>query len=145
MKIEQYNPSTMATTATDITGVDFGNVVKGNYADDVIVVKPVAETETLTALALFLEDNAGLDHTRFGKYANSSGIPGIQPGDDRLSDAFVEVNGISDMTQAAVYSDNGLILNASSPEFTWIDAQVGQNETVYGSKQVNFRFVFEYS
>ena len=146
MQVNQYNPVTMTLLSSDITGVDFGNVVKGNHSTSAITIKPVAEMgETITQLALFLEDNASMDNTQFGKFKNAAPTPGIGAGSDYLSDYFTEVEGISDVSQIGTYSDYGLVFTASNPEYAWIDAEVGLSETTLGAQAVNFRFVFEYS
>lgn len=146
MRVDQYNPVNMTLLASDITGVDFGSVVKGNHNSSAIVIKPVAEgSETITQLALFLEDNAGMNNTQFGKFKNAAPTPGIAAGSAYLSDYFQEVEDISDVSQIPAYSDYGLVFNASSPEYAWIDAEVGDTETTLGQQAVNFRFIFEYS
>jgi len=145
MKVEQYNPSDMQLLDSDVTGVDFGNVVKGNHNDEAIVVKPVADMGMdFQILAMFLEDNAGLDHSQFGKYQNSTGVTGVTPGSNYLSDYFVETPGISDAADIGSVSDNGILFNAGAPEFAWLDVEVGSSETVLGQSSVNYRFVFEY-
>jgi len=145
MVIHQYNPATMVETSSDVTGVDFGDVIKGHHAPNVVAIKPYADPgDNFESLAMFLESNGGLDHTVFGKYKSSTAITGIEPGDDYLSDYFVQVSGISDPSQVGAYSDYGLILDAADPEYVWIDAEPGTNEVVYGAPNVNFRFVFEY-
>jgi hypothetical protein len=145
MKIYKYDPEDMSEISSDATGVDFGDVIKGHHAPNVVAIKTYAYPEDhFTSLAMFLESNGGLDHTVFGKYKSSTAITGIEPGDDYLSDYFVGVSGISDPSQVAEYSDYGLILDAADPEYVWIDAEPGTNEVVYGSKSVNFRFIFEY-
>lgn len=142
MKISQYNPTTLALLSDDITGLDFGSMTLGNFCPDVLLIKPVAEDEDLTMLGLYLEDRAGLDHTRFGLYKSATGATGIVPGDSRLNTYLMESPGVSDYTQ---YSDNRISYDTVDPEFTWLDAKAGTNETVLGSSTVNFRFVFEYN
>ena len=144
MKIESYNPTDMTMLSADVTGVDFGVTIKGQHSTNVIVVRPVATSETLTELALFLEDNDGLDHTQFGKYKSSVATPGITPGSNYLSDYFIPVPGVSDTSMLTTLSDFGLVYTPSSPEYTWVDAEAGVSETEIGSSSVNLRFVFEY-
>ena len=42
-------------------------------------------------------------------------------------------------------TDYRVSYNPENPEYTWLDARVGTNETVFGNSNVNFRFVFEYN
>lgn len=141
MKISRYNPSTMALISDDITGIDFGTLVIGNFCEDTVVIKPVAETEDFTFLGLYLEDRASLDHTRFGLYKSQTASTGIEPGDSRLSTYLYEAPGVSDYTQ---YSDYRVTYDIDNPEYTWLDAKAGTNETNFGEASLNFRFVFEY-
>lgn len=144
IKIESYNPVDMQKLADDVTGIDFGSVVRGNHNSTAVVIKPVADGGTFDQLALFLEDDGGLNHCQFGKYASSSPITGIEPGDNRLSDYFVEASGVSDVSEIPGLSDDGIVLTAGAPEYVWIDVEAGIGETNLGAQGVNFRFVFEY-
>jgi len=144
MKISSYNPTTMDLLLSDTTTVDFGNSVRGTHAPNVVVIKPVAETETITTLAMFLEDNADLNHTSFERFSSSTAITGIEPGDPRFSNFFILAAGISDVSQIPEYSDYGLMLTPSDPEYVWMDALVGSNESTYGASAINYRFLFEY-
>jgi len=145
MKISTYNPVDMVQISAGVSGVDLGNVLRGNHNETAVVVKPVADTgENLTLLAMFLEDNADLTHTQFGKFKSATPIQGITPGSNYLSDYFVETPGIQDVSGIYAFSDNGLLLNASAPEYVWLDAEAGSTETS-GSTTVNYRFVFEYN
>jgi len=146
MRIEQYNPSDMQVIANDITGVDFGEVVKGNHAPNVIAIRPILEIgDTFTSLSVFLEDNGALDHTQFGKFKSTTAIADITAGSDYLSDYFIEEEGISDASQVPGASGDGFILDEGTPEYLWIDAGVGENEVTFGDLSVNFRFIFEYA
>jgi hypothetical protein len=142
MKISRYNPITMALISDDVTGVDFGNLTLGNFCTNTIVIKPVAESEDLTLLGLYLEDRAGLEHTRFGLYKSQTSVTGVMPGDNRINTYLIEAPGVSDYTQ---YSDNRVSYDVDNPEYTWLDAKAGTNETVFGASSLNFRFVFEYN
>jgi hypothetical protein len=142
MKISQYNPVTMALMSDDITGINFGNIVLGRACQNTVVIKPVAESEILTLLGMYLEDKANLDHTRFGVYKSNTPTVGIIPGDSRLNTFLIEAPGVSDYTQ---FSDYRVSYNALDPEYTWLDARVGLNETTFGDSTINLRFVFEYN
>lgn len=142
MKISRYNPSSMDLISDDITGIDFGNIVLGRFCESTVVIKPEAEAEQLVLLGMYLEDRAGLDHTRFGLYKSQTATAGILPGDSRLNTYLLEAAGVSDYSQ---FSDYRVSYNPENPEYTWLDARVGTNETVFGNSNVNFRFVFEYN
>jgi hypothetical protein len=133
----------MALLSSDATGVDFGDAFIGQHSN-VVAIRPVGTIENFTSLAMFLEDNDGLGHTLFGKYKNANAIEGITPGSDYLSDFFIPVPGVSDASTIGIYSDFGLVFDPSNPEYAWMDAEAGADETV-GSGSVNFRFVFEYN
>lgn len=144
MIINSYNPVDMALESSNITGVDFGNVVKGQHNSLPIVVKPELESEdTFSQIAFYLENVNGLTHSQFGKYKNSEPISGITAGGDYLSDHFTVQEGISDFYNFENTSDAGLVIDKDNPEYLWFDVQAGSAETG-GDSQVNFRFVFEY-
>ena len=146
MRIEQYNPTNMSVLQADVTGVDFGSVIKGSHAPNVVSIRPVLDMgDNYTALAMFLEDNAGLDHTQFGRYMSSTAILGITPGSSYLSDYLIEEYGISDISQVWAVSGHGLILDSSNPEYVWLDAGIGSNEVTLGGLSINVRFLFEYT
>lgn len=145
MKVSQYNPTDLQLVSNDITGADFGTVVQGKHCEEAIVIKPSATVEgSFTKLALFLEDNAGFNHSAFGKFKSSIAINGIEPGSDYLSDNFTEVTGVTDFSNYSQISGLGLELDAVNPEYVWLDTNVGSSETP-NVGTVNYRFIFEYS
>jgi hypothetical protein len=141
MKVSQYNPSTMTLITGDVTGLDFGSVRLGSFCANTLVIKPVPETENLTAIGLFLEDRAEMNHTRFGAYKSSTATTGINPGDTRLNTYLMEAPGVSDYN---MYSGYRLTLNPEDPEYVWLDTKIGLNETTTGDLTLNYRFVIEY-
>jgi hypothetical protein len=142
MKISTYNSVDMSVISTDATGVDFGGGILGGFCQNAVVFKAVPETEVITSLSLYLEDNANLDHTRFGLYKSQTAMTGIEPGNALLNTYLVESPGVSDLT---TFSDNAVDYDTTDPEFTWVDAKVGVSETTFGATDINFRFVFEYN
>jgi len=144
MRVERYNPSTMVRLSSDETSVDFGTVTRGQHNSQTVVLKPVAEAETFTKLALFLESNGGLNHTNFGNFKSADSIPGIEPGDARLSDFFVQASGVSDFAAYAEISDWGVDFDPDTPEYVWLDAEAGTSERNLGGTTINLRFLFEY-
>lgn len=145
MRIETYNPETMVLISSDDTSVDFGTVSRGHHNSQTVVIRPQAVSETISQLALFLENNDGLNHTVFGRYKSVTPTTGIEPGDSRLSDYLVQVPGVSDFSRWSELSDYGLGLNATAPEYVWLDAEAGSSETNLGDATINLRFVFEYA
>jgi hypothetical protein len=134
----------MALISSDATTVDFGTVARGQHNSKTVAIRPVAVAEMFSQIALFLENNGGLDHTVFGKFKSATPIAGIEPGDPRLSDYFVQAPGVSDFSAWTELSDYGLELDAGTPEYVWIDAEAGTSETNLGDTTINLRFVFEY-
>lgn len=132
----------MALISGDISGLDFGDMTLGSFCQNVMVIKPVAETEDLTLLGLYLEDRANLDHTRFGLYKSQTAATGIGPGNALLNTYLMEAPGVSDYSQ---FSDYRISYDVNNPEYTWLDVKAGTNETVLGDSSINFRFVFEYN
>jgi hypothetical protein len=150
MRVETYNPTTMSLVSSDVTGVDFGDIIRGKPSGNAVVIKPVATIESsFVELAMFLENSDGLNHTQFGKFKSDAAITGITPGSDYLSDFFMPITGISDVSMLSVYSDFGLLFNLDGGglpyEYAWMDADADVSETSLGSSTVNFRFVFEYN
>ena len=145
MKISSYNPATMDLISDDITGIAFGNVVRGGYASTPVVIKPVATTEgSFTRLALFLEDNDSLTATSFRYLKSATAVAGIGSGSALLSNHFTKVAGISDFTNYSTLSGYGAAMTAATPEYVWLDCKIGTTDTV-GSADINYRFVFEYA
>lgn len=142
MKVNQYDPHDQTETL-DVSSVDFGTVIKGKHNDEAIVLQPDWEAETPISLAMFLESDDGLSHSQFGKFKSSSFISDVLPGSSYLSDHFVPITGIQ-TSDISTYSDFGLVLNAATPEYVWVDAEAGFSETA-GSASINLRFVFEYT
>lgn len=144
MIINTYNPQDMSLTSSGVTGVDFGDILKGQHNSQPIVIKPEIELgESFTQLAFYLEAVNGLSHSQFGKYKSSEATIGVLSGSAYLSDHFTVQEGISDFYNFENTSDTGLVLDSGNPEYIWLDAQAGSGE-ISGSNQVNFRFVFEY-
>lgn len=144
MRIETYDPESMEIIESDATQVDFGTVARGHYNSQAVVVRPVAVSETFSRLAMFLEDNDGLNHTRFDKFKSAVPILGVEPGDPLFSDYFTQAFGVSDFTNFENISDYGIVFDHTSPEYVWMDAMVGTSENNLGDAVVNFRFIFEY-
>jgi hypothetical protein len=144
LKISSYNPSDMTLISADATGIDFGEVIIGQHNAEAVAILPVADGITFTALALFLENANGVDHSQFGKFKSSEAVQGILPGSDYLSDSFIPVTGISDASMIGVYSDFGIVYDSTTPEYSWLDVEAGSAEDAIGNSTVNFRFIFEY-
>lgn len=143
MKISRYNPVNMNLISGDISGIDFGSIRLGTFCNQTVVIKPVAEEgENLTSIGMYLEDRGNLNHTRFGVYTSHTATPGITPGNALLNRFLQEAPGVSDYNQ---YTGYRITLDPNNPEYTWLDAKPGMNETTFGASSLNFRFVFEYN
>jgi len=138
-RIEAYDPTDMSLLSSDISELNFGGVIRGRFCSQAAVIKPITEG-TLTALALFLEDNGGYDHARFSYFNSNNWVSDIIPGDAHMSDAFTVNPGVSDMTT----SDRGANLDPVDPGFIWLDVNIGLGSTI-GTGTANYRFVFEYN
>lgn len=141
MKVNRYNPVNMNLISEDVTSIDFGNVNKGTFCKEPIVVKLVADEEIFTDLAFYLENRGGLNHTRFGLYKSSFPVTGILSNDSRINIFLREAPGVSDNIQ---YSDRKVSLDINNPEYIWLNVFVGDTETNVGIQDINYRFVFEY-
>jgi len=144
MKISTYNPVDMSLISEDVTGISFSNAVRGGYSSPVVIKPGASDGETLSQIALFLEDEAGLAGSTFRSLKSSAAISGIGSGSSYLSDSFAEQNGISDFTNFSTISGDGQVFSASDPEYVWLDVRVGAADTI-GSANVNYRFIFEYA
>lgn len=141
MKVNRYNPLDMSLISEDVSTIDFGNINKGFFCKEPIVVRLVPDNEVLTELAFYLENRGGLNHTRFGLYKSSFPVTGIPVDDSRINTFLEEAPGVSDVVQ---YSDRRISLNVDNPEYIWLNAFVGYTETNVGAQGINYRFVFEY-
>lgn len=139
-RIDRYNPTNMALAETDMSQVDFGGVVRGKHCAETVVIKPVV-AGTVTQLAMFLESNGGLSNAAFGYLKSQTQFSGITPGGSQMSDHFTEINDVSDFS----FLDRGVSMNPNSPEYVWLDTQIGSSTTIGENTSINYRFVFEYN
>lgn len=144
MRIDRYDPTDMSLLASDVTGVDFGNVVRGGYTSSPIAIKPVATVESsVSQLFFFLEDNADLTGSTFRVLKSSVAIPGIGSGSALLTGELTEIPGVSDFTDYSTITGDGVVMTSADPEYLWTDVRIGASETV-GAGTINYRFIFEY-
>lgn len=139
-RIDRYNPTNMALAETSMSQVDFGGVVRSKHCAETVVIKPVV-AGTVTQLAMFLENIGELSNAAFGFLKSQEQFCGITPGSSQMSDHFTEINDVSDFS----YLDRGVSLNPNSPEYVWLDTQVGASTTLGEEANINYRFVFEYN
>jgi hypothetical protein len=130
----------MGLAESGMTQVDFGGVIRGNHCSAPIVTKPVV-AGTVTQLALFLESAGGLANAAFGYLASQEQFCGIAAGGAQMSDHFTETNNVSDFS----FLSNGVSMDPNSPEYVWLDVQIGVTTTIGENTSINYRFVFEYS
>jgi hypothetical protein len=148
MKIGAYSPRTGNLLSEDITGINFGNVRKGEHSVLPICVRPELEQEDVTGLEMYLQNNGGFDYTQFGYLVHSSFVqvqsyePSMtgETGTYFISDHFQEVPNPPDITGGVPLNING----SGFSDFVWLDVNPGLLETG-GSSNINYRFIFEYS
>lgn len=147
MKIGAYSPRTGNLIADDITGVNFGNVRKGEHSVMPVLIRPEKEDEDITGLEMYLQNDGGFSYTEYGYFVHSDFVivesydPSVT-GDTGyvISDHFTEVPNPPDITGGvplSIYPDN-------YSDYVWLDVQPGLMETG-GTSTINYRFIFEYS
>jgi len=145
MKIRAYSPQTGNLLAEDITGINFGNVRQGRHGALPVLIRPVCDVETLTALTLYLQNNGGFSQSQYGYFISCEFVPGVHSytSDDSsvpaISDHFLEV---SDPPQPYGGVDIGLD-GEGRGDYVWLDVQAGATETG-STSSINYRFIFEY-
>jgi len=138
MKIQVYNPNSLLLEQDDATGIDFGTTFQGSHCEEAIIIKPVATNESsFVQMKMALQNQGGLTKSSFGYYLNENLATGILPGSNLLSDHF-------DLNESPSITGEGVELDASNPEYVWMDVQAGDKETG-SSSSVNFQFSFEYN
>ena len=147
MKIGAYSPRTGNLLADDITGVNFGNVRKGEHSSLPVLIRPEKEDEDITGLEMYLQNDGGFSYTEYGYFVHSDFVlvhsydPSVT-GDTGyfISDHFTEVSNPPDVTGGVplnIYLDN-------YSDYVWLDVQPSLLETG-GTSTINYRFIFEYS
>lgn len=145
MKIRAYSPQTGNLVAEDITGINFGMVRPNQHGVLPVLIRPVKETEDISGLELYLQNDGGFSSSKYGHYNNSSFVPGVRSYTAGMtgaviSDHFVEIPNPPSATGGVPIS-----LNASGEgDYIWLDVQAGASEAG-STSTVNYRFVFEYS
>lgn len=145
MKIRAYSPQTGNLVAEDITGINFGLVRQGQHGSLPVCVRPVKETEDISGLELYLQNNGGFSSSEYGCLHSPSFLTGVRSyvaglTGNVISDHFTVVTNPPSMTGGI-----NIGLNASGEgEYVWLDVQAGASETG-STSTVNYRFVFEYS
>jgi hypothetical protein len=146
MKIRAYSPHTGNLLAEDITGLNFGNVRQGVHGAMPVLIRPICDVETLTALTLYLQNDGGFSQSRYGYYTYSEFVPGVHSytSDDSaapaITDHFLEV---SDPPQDSGGVPIGIDLEGRG-DYVWLDVQSGAAETG-STSSINYRFIFEYA
>ena len=146
MKIRAYSPQTGNLLVDDASGINYGNVRQGLHGALPVLIRPYADTETLSSLALYLQNNGGFSQSNYGYFVNSDFVPDVHswtsddPAYPAISDHFTEV---SDPPQPSGGVNIG-IDGAGYGDYVWLDVQAGQTETG-STSSINYRFIFEYS
>jgi hypothetical protein len=149
MKIGAYSPRTGYLLSEDITGINFGNVHKGEHSVLPDLIRPEKEDEDISGLELFLQNNGGFDQTEYGYFVYSDYVP-VESWDSHtsgdtgvffISDHFTEVpipyEGDTGGVHLSMYIDG-------YGDYVWLDVEPSLLETG-GTSSINYRFIFEYS
>jgi hypothetical protein len=145
MKIRAYSPHTGNLVADDITGINFGQVRQGQHGSLPVCIRPVKDTEDITGLELYLQNNGGFSSSEYGFFHSSEFIPDVSSYTPEytggiLSDHFSVVENPPSYTGGVNIGLNG----SGEGDYVWLDVQAGASEAGETST-VNYRFVFEYS
>lgn len=149
MKIGAYSPRTGHLLADDITGINFGNVHKGEHSVLPILIRPEKEDEDITGLEMFLQNNGGFNQTQYGYFVYSDFVSGVESWDPSvsgdtgyffISDHFIVVPDPYEGATGGVQLD----MHDSYGDYVWLDVEPSLLETG-GTSNINYRFIFEYS
>lgn len=148
MKIGAYSPRTGHLLSEDITGINFGNVHKGEHSVLPILIRPERDAEVISGLEMYLQNNGGFDQTEYGYFVFSDFVP-VESWDSHtsgdtgvyfISDHFVEVSNPPDTSDGIQINIDG----NGHGDFVWLDVNPSLLETG-GTSSINYRFIFEYS
>ena len=146
MKIRAYSPKTGNLLAEDITGINFGNVRQGEHGVLPVLIRPVKETENISGLEMYLQNNGGFSSSQYGYYVNSDFYTGVRSyvagvtGGIPITDHFTTVPSPPSIT-------GGVSINLNvdgEGDYIWLDVESGSYETG-STNTLNYRFIFEYS
>jgi hypothetical protein len=148
MRIGAYSPRTGNRLADAITGINFGNVHKGEHGVLPVLIRPEKEEEDISGLELYLQNNGGFLQTEYGHFVYSDFVPvrswdPAVTGDSSyhyISDHFTEIPNPPDVT-------GGIHINIGMDgfgDYVWLDVNPSLLETG-GTSSINYRFIFEYS
>jgi len=140
MQIAAYDPQTGNLLSSSISGINFGNIVQGNYCVSPVLIQPIMTSEDLfTSMVLYLQNNGGYSQSQFGYLTNSALILGVE-------------SNIPGATGTIISNTFTLVSNATGPygvpitnsDYIWLDVKVGASE-IGSTNNLNYRFLFEYS
>jgi len=145
MKIRAYSPQTGNLVAEDITGINFGLIRQNQHGSLPVCIRPVKDTEDITGLELYLQNNGGFSSSEYGYFHSSDFISGIRSYTSGLTGNVISDHFTVVTSPPSVTGGVSIGLNASGEgEYVWLDVQAGASETG-STSTVNYRFVFEYS
>lgn len=148
MKIGAYSPRTGNLLADDITGVNFGNVHKGRHGVLPVLIRPEKESESISGLEMFLQNNGGFNQTQYGYFIHSDFV--LAESYDPWTSGDTGVYFISDhfsLNSNPITGATGgvhLSMHGSYSDYVWLDVNPSLIETG-GTTSINYRFIFEYS
>ena len=145
MRIRAYSPQTGNLVAEDITGINFGLVRQGTHGVLPVCIRPVKETEDISGLELYLQNDGGFSSSEYGYFHSADFIAGVRSYTSGLTGNVISDHFTVVTNPPSVTGGISLGLNASGEsEYVWLDVQAGASETG-STSTVNYRFVFEYS
>jgi hypothetical protein len=145
MKIRAYSPQTGNLVADDITGINFGIVRQGQHGVLPVCIRPVKDTEDISGIELYLQNNGGFSSSEYGYFHSSEFIPGVQSDSPGFTGSFLSDHFSVVSNPPFVTGGVNLGLNTSGEgDYVWLDVQAGSLESG-STSTVNYRFMFEYS
>lgn len=144
MKIKVYNPSNGNLIADGPSGISFGVVRAGYHGSLPVLIKPFKTTENnFTEMKLFLQNNGGLNSSKFGHFTSDGFIPGVDY-TNYLSDHFSLATGVTGLGFSGVSGLDISIVNGEPTDYIWLDLEAGSFENG-ATSTINYRFVFDYN
>jgi hypothetical protein len=144
MQIQAYSPQTGALLASDISGINFGNIRQGEHCISPVLIQPVSTSEDLfSSLILYLQNNGGFSDCVYGYLVSSDLITGVQ---SYTSDATGPVisNYFTLVSNPSYASDATGGVPIVTGDYIWLDVEVGETDTG-STTTVNYRFIYEYN
>jgi len=147
MKVRAYSPRTGNLLASDVTGLNFGNIRAGQHGALPVLVRPLKTSEdSFTDLKLYLQNNGGYNQSQFGYLVSDEFAADVRSwtSDTSLPGPYISDHFTVNTQATGAGSVNINLDTQGNGDYIWLDVQVGALETG-STTNVNYRFVFEYS